>query len=275
MEGASAVLLTGFEMLRLRGADAGDYLNRRLSQEIESVEPGDVRRAALLDASGKVLADMEVARGTDEEGEDVFLLLAPMREGYDLKADLERFLFSEDCKVEQLGTPILRCAPEGDELPGPNALRSEYFLEAEVAAGDPPAESLSPRALEAERIERGLPLYPIDFDETNTPLDAGLYCAVDMDKGCFPGQETIAKIVNLGHPAKALVRVELEGDGDPPRDDWSNGDGDKGRLTSAVLHPVREKWIGLMQVAWRAREIGAEWTNGGWKAKSLGAVEHR
>ncbi|HEX6398932.1 MAG TPA: tRNA-modifying protein YgfZ, partial [Actinomycetota bacterium] len=65
----------------------------------------------------------------------------------------------------------------------------------------------SPEALERRRIRRGVPRMGADFGTDALPAEVGLESAIDLTKGCFLGQESVAKVRNLGHPPRAIVPV--------------------------------------------------------------------
>ncbi len=88
---------------------------------------------------------------------------------------------------------------------GKQAWRLEDAL---VKAG---LEEASAQALEAWRIRRGTPRMGPDFDQRSLPSEAGLETLIDWTKGCFPGQESAAKVRNLGHPPTTLMHVLCEG----------------------------------------------------------------
>lgn len=273
LRAAAAVDLSRLQVLHARGRDARDYLNRRLSQGILRIDCAAPCRGALLDSVGKVLADVEITAASD----DHIRLLHHPREGYSLRADLERFLFSEDCAIAQGGALVGIFGPKAAEaaarFDGADAFPTAMLGEGLLLEGPDAAALLAQaasaceavgggaapwEALDAARIRAGLPLYPQDFDESSTPLDAGLFNAVDQDKGCYPGQETIAKIVNLGHPAKALVVVEFPGGERPePGAKAQRAGGGDGTATSTAPGAA------IVRTAWANREPGAEWIVGG------------
>jgi folate-binding protein YgfZ len=104
-------------------------------------------------------------------------------------------------------------------------------------------------ALEAARVEAGIPRYGIDMDETNLPVEAGLEeRAIRYDKGCYIGQEVIARIRTYGQVAKALRGLELgpAGSGLPaPRTRLFKDGRDVGYTTSAVYSPFLQLNIAL------------------------------
>ncbi len=113
------------------------------------------------------------------------------------------------------------------------------------------------------RIEQGIALFGTDTNDRTIPLEAGLAGTIDFEKGCFPGQEIIARIKNLGHPAHCLARFEIDGDHpfDPGQavvkvvggDDMS-GTKDAGRVTSSASIPGLGRTVALGYLAWNYRD---------------------
>jgi tRNA-modifying protein YgfZ len=102
----------------------------------------------------------------------------------------------------------------------------------------PPAGVL---ALEALRVAAGRPRLHIDTDHRTIPHEMGwIGSAVVLDKGCYRGQETVARVANLGRPPRRLVRLHLDGSAREnlpvPGSDVSTDDGVIGRVTSAAYH---------------------------------------
>jgi len=114
-------------------------------------------------------------------------------------------------------------------------------------------------AFEIARIEAGVPRFGIDVDETNLPPEAGLEKeAISYSKGCYIGQEVIARIRTYGQVAKTLCGLRLEGDSDslPTKGDKILcGDKDCGYITSAVWSPTLKANLALGYVR---RQVGAE-----------------
>jgi len=112
-------------------------------------------------------------------------------------------------------------------------------------------------ALELARIESGIPLYGRELDESTNALDACLYDAVSFDKGCYPGQEVMARINNLGHPARCLVRLELDVESDPGPAVLHAPDGRQaGRLSSSCTWQGLGRTAALGYLGWEFRDLG-------------------
>ena len=104
------------------------------------------------------------------------------------------------------------------------------------------ARPISPEALEVLRIEAGRPRFGVDLDENVLPEESGQADrAVSYTKGCYAGQEVVAKQKYLGKPRKLLAGVFLEQAVTPPADLA----GGAGRITSCTWSPTLLRWIGL------------------------------
>ncbi len=107
-----------------------------------------------------------------------------------------------------------------------------------VEAGATPAGD---RAMEILRIESGLPRYGMDVDDRVTPLEAGMADAVDFTKGCFIGQEVLAKMQNLGRPRRFLVGTVVEGDDVPNPETELASDG---KVVGLIKSGIRSNTLG-------------------------------
>ena len=128
-------------------------------------------------------------------------------------------------------------------------------IETHPAGGDPTSPRSLPvddRAYELWRIARGDPRMDVDFDAGSLPAESGLERLIDMTKGCFLGQESVAKIRNLGHPPTVLRHVRAGGSIEPGAP-IRTANGAVGRVTSAA--PARRGGtVALVRVAWNAAD---------------------
>ena len=109
------------------------------------------------------------------------------------------------------------------------------------------------------RVEAGIPLYGVDFDESQIPLEAGLDNAISLKKGCYIGQEIIARATYLGHLNRRLGGLLL--DGDRPAIKGTKvfkEEKEVGWITSSVLSPCVGKPIALAYLRREAWEPGAK-----------------
>ncbi len=115
-------------------------------------------------------------------------------------------------------------------------------------------------ALEFLRLEQGIAQWGTDLTAAVIPLEAGLTDAIDFSKGCFPGQEVVARIRNLGHPARQLVRFELPGEHLVEHGATVKiGNEEIGLVTSARTLPGADRTFALGYVKWKFKdELKAE-----------------
>jgi folate-binding protein YgfZ len=101
-------------------------------------------------------------------------------------------------------------------------------------------------AWERARVEAGVPRYGQDMDARTIPLEAGLKHAISYDKGCYVGQEVVARATFRGHVNKELRRLSFDGSDAPvPGAALHSGDREVGRVTSVVRSADDTGWIGL------------------------------
>jgi folate-binding protein YgfZ len=131
-------------------------------------------------------------------------------------------------------------------LPALDALRLRL-----VAAGATPVET---QALQIARIEQGVPWFAEDLSQNVIPLEAGLDGYVSITKGCYPGQEVVARISNLGQVARKLVRLSATSAGGEPAalsvpaaltGSGERAGQDAGQLTSIAHDPTRRRSLAL------------------------------
>jgi hypothetical protein len=123
----------------------------------------------------------------------------------------------------------------------------EALLARLAAAGAVPVER---PALEAQRIAAGVPWWPADLAPDVIPLEAGLDADVSSTKGCYPGQEVVARIVNLGQVARRLLRLSAGGrhelaPGTPLAGTGERAGQEAGKVTSCAWDPVAQRTVAL------------------------------
>lgn len=210
--------------VRVQGPDAVDYLNRMLSNDVP--EHGSVD-ALLLTARARVIAPVLVWR----RGADDVLLLTEPELGDVLRTQLARMRFAAKCEVEReehTSTIVFADEPGGIANRDYGAPASE-LLDVELEPTVPEAE------LERLRIEAATPRFGREIDDRVLPAEAGLdERAVSFTKGCYPGQEPIARQHYRGKVNRRLRVLEVEG-APPAFETPVLHDGKEvGRITSAV-----------------------------------------
>jgi folate-binding protein YgfZ len=269
--------------LAIGGAEAAEYLQGQLTNDVEGLAPGEGCYAALLDRKGHLQGDMRVLRTAPDEvwiDTEPEALAAVKRhlEMYKIGrqveiADLtgERAILSliGPGSVEVAGTAALpEQASEPASVGGVECLAvgtrdgidliaaagdAERLREALLAGG---AAEVSPEAVEVLRIEAGTPRFGAEMGGETMPAEAGIVeAAVDFEKGCYIGQEPVARLHYRGRPNRRLRGLELSAPAAPGAA-LRLGEKELGRIGSACVSPARGP-IGLAIVR-REAEPGAE-----------------
>ena len=252
--------------LALSGPDAKTFLHGQVTNDVESLEPGRGCYAAFLTHKGKMLGDLRILDAGEEllldtersALQELFNMIRRFKLGSDVelhKRTLERGLLS-------LIGPQARRVAGAHELPDAehshraaaiagapvrliatdlgvdvlcDAADSERVAAALVAAG---AEPVSEQTAEVRRVETGRPRYGVDLDATVIPQEAGLNArAVSFEKGCYVGQETVARLFYRGKPNRHLRGLKLSAEVQPGTP-LLLGEKEVGRVTSAAVSPT-------------------------------------
>ncbi len=251
--------------LAVRGPDAAEYLQGQLTNDVEALEPGDGQYAALLDRKGHMQADMRVLRPAAEEillDTEPEALAATLRHlrmysiGRDVSvADVsaERAILSligprsveiagtaalpeNSCEATTVGT--VECLAVGtrdgiDLILA--AAEAEGVSELLLAAGAAPVAA---EAAEILRIEAGVPRFGAEMGSETMPAEAGIVeDAVSFTKGCYIGQETVARLHYKGRPNRHLRGLRLSAPAEPGSA-LRSGEKEVGRLGSACVSPA-------------------------------------
>lgn len=209
--------------VRVQGPDAVDYLNRMLSNDVP--DEGSVD-ALLLTPKARVIAPLLVWR----RGADDVLLLAEPELGETVRVTLVRSRFAAKCEIEpEEHTSTIVLGEGGDGVGIPNR---DYGV---------PAREVLDSALEGEadlerlRIEAATPRYGREIDDRVLPAEAGLEeRAISFSKGCYPGQEPVARQHFRGKVNRRLRVLEVEGVPPEPETPVVHAGKEVGRITSSV-----------------------------------------
>jgi folate-binding protein YgfZ len=199
-----------------------------LSNDVEGLAVGDACEALLLTAKARVIAPLIVYR----RAADDFLLLTELELGERVRAELTRMRFAAKAEIESeehTSTLVFGAQPRG------GIRNAEYGREAwEVLDTDVDGEPVPAHELERLRIEARTPRYGREIDDRVLPAEAGLVDrAVSMTKGCYPGQEPIARQHYRGKVNRTLRVLDIEGDAEPEEELTRDGKV-VGRVTSVV-----------------------------------------
>jgi folate-binding protein YgfZ len=232
VSGSSAVLLEEKSVLVVSGEDRLTWLNDLFSQKLDDLKPGVSVEALWLDAQGRIVRDFHIV----DDGEKSWLITYST-ELANLVTQLQRMVFRAKVTVEDVSADYAVVATWAKDVPGSVVSWQDPWPE--VAAGgwrygEGPSEpwnyreSLVPvaqvdsvwkefkhcgtMALDALRVAAMRPTGPNEIDEKALPHEFDwLASAVHMNKGCYRGQEAVAKVHNLGHPPRRLVFLHLDG----------------------------------------------------------------
>ena len=204
---APAAVRTRASLVWVEGPDAERFLQGLLSNDVAALAPGDAVPALLLDDRGHIVADMRVLR----EGPAAFTLVLDPAAAQGVADLLTRYHFSEDLELlgpEPADTLVVTAAPPAGttalpgHVPGTWELLVDDVDAALRAAGLPEAPA---GALEALRVERGAPRVGVDTGPRTLVQEAGLTeRAVSFTKGCYLGQETVARAQHRGRVNRVL-----------------------------------------------------------------------
>jgi folate-binding protein YgfZ len=254
--------LEGWRVVGVEGADALRWLHDLLSADLLDLGPGEARRALLLAPTGAVRAECTVAH----LGDGVVLLQDPAQPR-PIDELLAPYVLSSDVRLEDRSQALRTFALPGgvhEALPGatrrtaPSALGAgvDLWCRAEDAPAVREALGATRRAatgaeIEAWRIAAGRPRFAVDAREGDLPAECGLDDAVSTTKGCFLGQEAVARVRNLGHPRRVLVHVVADGTVRPGEPVLAE-DRETGEVTSAA--ELDGRTYALVRIGWADRE---------------------
>lgn len=183
------------------GADAARYLNGQLSIDIPRLPPGQARPACLLTAKGKLCALVQVWRG----GPGFTIECdAPLAES--VEARLGRYIIADDVTVEPAETPAIFHLLNPTEAPAGALAIQRLGLPGFDTTRPPEGLREIPAAeIELLRILHGFPAWGAELGEDTLPQEARLESfAVDFDKGCYVGQETVSRLKSVGRVNQRL-----------------------------------------------------------------------
>jgi folate-binding protein YgfZ len=199
--------------VRVSGLDAEDFLQRMVSNDVAALAAGAACEALLLTPKARIIAPLRVVRRADDD----FLVLTEPELGDVVRAQLLRARFAAKVEIE----------PE----------QHESWL---VLGGDevlderPPGDDASADDVERWRIEARIPRWGRELDDKVLPAEAGLEeTHIDFAKGCYPGQEPIARQHYRGKVNRRLRVLDVEGDVEPG-DELEYNAKRVGRVTSSV-----------------------------------------
>lgn len=294
--GAALVDRSDRGRVRVTGSERASFLQGQLSNDVLKTGAGHGCHATLLTRTGKLVSDLHLWCGADEHWLDT----EPERTDA-TRETLDRFLISEDAELtdvtaewvhlavagpgagvvveKALGGEAAALAPlawtalaDGGHVARRRAAGEDLFevwvavdragglWDRLAAAGAAP---LGREAWDVATLEAGEARWGVDVDDSNLPLEANLNDAISYTKGCYVGQEVIAKATHLGRIGKRLVGLSIA-DGTVPESGTAievDGEGEAvGRVTRAALSPTLGRPVALGYLKWKYVEPGTALT---------------
>lgn len=212
----------GRAIVRLKGPDTARFVQGTLTADVAGAPAGHAVPAALCTVKGKLITEIVVLPG----GEEACDLLVPQAEADTLAQILDKHIIMDQVEVERPHAPAVAIAwSEGDDLaprvdaagvrtfvarhPGPGTLvlGDRAAVLAALSGGDP----LDAQGWAARRIATATPAWGHEIAADVFPPEVGFVYAVSYDKGCFLGQEPLARLHARGQVNRVMVRLRSEG----------------------------------------------------------------
>jgi folate-binding protein YgfZ len=239
----------------VRGRDAEKLLQSLVSNDVEAVAPGATCIAFVLTPKGRPVADLRIWR----EATDAFVLEAEPELQDELQATVRRYRLAARAEIADDRDRLASISVLGALAPAPGVLTANGPLGVDVL-GTPEgvsavwrtlvadgARPIGSEAYEIARVEAGVPRFGAEIDASVLPAETGLVeRAVSFTKGCYVGQEPVARLHYRGHPNRHLRHL-LSFDGALPSVPAEIAVGGRvvGRLTSVVQPPGDAPAVGL------------------------------
>jgi folate-binding protein YgfZ len=229
------------DFVAVRGPGAETYLQAMVSNDVEKLAVGDACEALLLTPKARVIAPLVVVR----RGVEDFLLLTEPGLGDRVRTTLLRTRFAARCEIEAEEHASSVVLGEVDGIP-----TADYGVPAVEVLDADLEPNVGGDELELLRIRAGTPRLGREIDDRVLPAEAGLDArAIDFAKGCYPGQEPIARQHYRGRVNRSLRVLELEGEELPEYDAELAFEGKTiGRVTSAARDGDRVIALGFVRV---------------------------
>ncbi len=253
-------------LIEVSGKEAVQFLNGLITNDAAKLEENSQMLAAFPNAQGRMLAVVRVMRIGDR-----FLFETEETTHEKVYNNLFRFTFAGDFFVEDLSENYSYFSITNYKLQITNTIVFEGRFGSDVLVPKDSAEDLksslkdaveiSDELYESLRIEQGIPLYGVDMDETTIVPEIGLSEIISYNKGCYIGQEIIARIHFRGHIAKQLIGLvlsELSADSLIGQELKSPDGKNAGKITSTTFSPKLEKQIALAYVRYDYLAEGTE-----------------
>jgi tRNA-modifying protein YgfZ len=271
--GCGIVELTNWSSIAVTGSDRQKFLHSFCTNNINRLTPGDNCEAFFTNVKGKIVGHGIVVCRDDE-----LAIVGVPSQSEGLVAHLDRYIIREDVQLRDTTSELccflatgklaadiearstrLNCNLVGNErewligIPFQEAVQFLSFMQQQGFAR-------ADQAFYAAKTEAGFPLFFVDFDETNLPQEVGRdRQAISYTKGCYLGQETVARIDALGHVNQRIVGVKFLGAANiDPGLKLTLGNSNVGHVTSFTFSPRLNAPLSLAMVRREANAIGTQ-----------------
>jgi tRNA-modifying protein YgfZ len=244
---------TGYKKLprglfSVSGKESVQFLNGLITNDVKALEDNAMMIAAFPNAQGRLLAVVRVQRIGDK-----FLIETEEATREKVFNNIFRFTYAGDFFVEDLSEKYSYFSIPNSIFQIPNSdavyFGNDVFVPLESSFDFADYVEISDDLYEVLRIENGVPLYGVDMDETTIVPEIGLPDVISYKKGCYIGQEIIARIYFRGHIAKQLQGLILDDSNVKSNDEIKSLEGkNAGKITSVCYSPKLEKYIALAYV---------------------------
>jgi folate-binding protein YgfZ len=191
--------------LACTGSEQRDYLERMLTCSVASLAPGETAHGLLLSRTGRTLGELWLLADEDHT------LAGIASGGEPVIAELEKFVLAADVAIERLGwaTVAEQAAVTDGWTPDGDTVRFRALLGQSVTAGPGLSADGEPQLAQLARLAAGIPDWDAEGVARRNPLVAGLGALVPAGAGCYPGQEVVSKLRNMGGLQRRLTRLQL------------------------------------------------------------------
>jgi hypothetical protein len=209
LEGTAWADLSHLAVVAVTGEDRLKWLHDLTTQHLLDFGVGSWTSALILDPQGHVEYQFSLV----DDGTNTFIVLDPhFAQGLIEYLKKMRFMLKVDVQDASSEYAVLRAPGAANEVGGPYALVPRAELDEMKKVFGASAMQVGTWALDAERVAAGRPRHGFDTDAKSIPNELGvIHGSVHMNKGCYRGQETVAKVYNLGKPPRRLVMLHLDG----------------------------------------------------------------
>jgi folate-binding protein YgfZ len=258
-DGRGVVELVGWSSLTLTGADRQKFLNGFCTNDVKRLTAGANCEAFVTNVKGRILG-----HGLVDCRDDELVFITVPGQSPAIMAHLDRYIIREDVQLRDTTSERSYALVTGQRavdrsitwkllhtticgLAENTAAASQRELQKLVESG---AVLCGDAAFHVLRVEAGTPLFGVDFDESNLPQEVGRDdLAISFTKGCYLGQETVARIDALGHVNQQLAGVRFTGVRVPDiGTQLAQGTSTAGRVTSATYSPQLDAPLALAMV---------------------------